>query len=84
MKPLIKLDDGTLLVTSAIGAVTSTGRFRKEAGIEKQIRETRVLSVSGSLLYEFVSVIDKTHMDAISNAASAHRAIVEAVETALL
>jgi len=84
MKPLIKLGDGTLLVTSAIGAVTSTNQFRNEDGVEKQIRTTRVLSISANPLYELVTVIDKTHMEAISHAAAAHRAIVEAVETGFL
>ena len=83
MQPFIKLQDGTLLVSAAIGAASSTNQIRKADGGEQQIRTTRVLSTSAAVLYEMVTVIDVKHQDAILHAAAAHRSVIELVEAGL-
>jgi hypothetical protein len=83
MQSIIKLEDGTLIVCAAVGAVTSTNQTRKADGGEQQIRTTRVLSTSAAVLYELVTVIDVNHHESISLAANAHRSIKDAIEAGL-
>jgi hypothetical protein len=83
MQPFINLEDGTLIVCAAVGAVTSTNQTRKGDGGEQQVRTTRVLSTSAAVLYELVTVIDVNHKESISIAAQSHRSIKDAVAAGL-
>lgn len=83
MKPFIKLADGTLLVTTAIGSATSTARFETREGSEKQVRETTVLSTSGAVLYELATIIDHKNHDELMRPGNVHRAIMESIEKAI-
>lgn len=83
MQPFIILEDGTLIVCSAVGAVTSTNQTRRADGGEQQIRTTRVLSTSAAVLYELVTAVDVNHKESISIAAQSHRSVKDVLAAGL-
>lgn len=82
MQPLIKLADGTLLATSAIGAVTTNVAIDSETGVDQWQSTTRVLSRTGAVLYEAAALLPMSDKTGISIAVELQKAIVATIEKA--
>lgn len=83
MQPLIKLADNTLLITAALGAVTTNVELDTREGVQLWHRTTRVLSKTGAVLYEASASLPLSDATSISVANRIQDAVLAAVEQAV-